>query len=283
MNNLLPKYSGRNNFAQRHFFNKKSTTGFTLIELFVVIVIIIILSIIGLRSYSAFTVKQRDAERLFQLHRFAKLLEQYRNDRGAYPCGTGSAGYCAYDVVHNGYIGSVDQLYEVSCSDYVSNGNSLGNDTSEVATFLNGGQCCVDKDSYSDPSIGKYVSSFPDPTSTPTSACPSISVEADSGRLCDDSAWGLYRWGYYSDTSNIKDPLNNLVNGKQYYYCYAVTGAGRKEYALYVRMENTAANKTDQGGIRDTWYEIYSPGFNKDVNDGKAHGWSPWQMDATWQ
>jgi hypothetical protein len=107
-------------------------------------------------------------------------------------------------------------------------------------------------------------------------------VDVETPKICDDSAWGLYRWGY-SEANQIVDPLNSTASGKQYAYCYAVAGAGRKEYALFVRMEDSLKNKSDEGGVLNSWYEIYSAGYNKSANDGQAHGWTPLLLGSEWQ
>jgi hypothetical protein len=101
----------------------------------------------------------------------------------------------------------------------------------------------------------------------------------------------LYRWGYL-DTPNIFDPLNSVVNGKAYHYCYAVAGYGRKEYALFARMENSKFNRSDDGGVSNNWYELYSSGYSKPwiSNPDPNGGWAPWlrstgagDFDPLWQ
>lgn len=237
--------------------------GFTLVELLVVLSVIVILSALAMRSYEAYGVKQRDSQRVADLRRFAGLLEQYRNQFGYYPCGSGDATHCAYDIP-----GTVDQLYDYACTDSLplAFGNLSGNDPQEVHAFLNGGQCCVEN--------GK--DGYPTPTTTYSAPevnnrlCPNVSESSS----CDDTAWGLYRWKYL-ETLNVNDPINAVMNDKAYYYCYAVTGKGRKEYALFARMENDAKNKED-GGECNHWYELYSPGYNR------ADGWVPWVMEGLW-
>lgn len=263
----------------------RGNKAFTLIELLVVMTIIITLTApFIMNEYNSY---MRDRQRQFDLITLAKSLEQYKVQFSSLPCGSGGASHCAHDVPHPGYSGSVDQLYEVSCSDAdPSYAGSFGNDlATERSMFVNGGQCCTDKDS-DDVNVGLFHS-FPDPTTTPTTSntpgsCNPMDdpystnpeyLDADEGKICDDSAWGLYRWGY--SKPNIQDPLNRIYKGLAYYYCYAVTGAGRNEYALFARMEKKNRNQQD-GGVKSDWYEIYSAGYNK------TSGWHPWLMGNEW-
>lgn len=65
---------------------KKSTiTGFTLIELMVVITIIAILSTVGIVYYGNFLKNSRDAKRLSDLKFIQSALEDYHADNLAYP------------------------------------------------------------------------------------------------------------------------------------------------------------------------------------------------------
>jgi len=66
-----------------------SQSGFTLIEILVVMVIIGILATIGLGSFQSSQVKSRDATRKSDLKQIGSALETYYNDVGQYPTGTG--------------------------------------------------------------------------------------------------------------------------------------------------------------------------------------------------
>lgn len=207
--------------------------GFSLIELFVVMTIIVLISVVGFQSYLAYGIKQRDNERKLNMQIFEAKLDQYKNDKGYYVCG---------DTCSHAYQGAVDAgWYSISCTGgYVSPGNALGNDLPlERSGFLNGGDCCPGS-----------KEGFPVPTST-----------------ADDSMWGLYRFSYYTATSNPMDPLNAIVSGKNYYYCYATPDKGRNSYALFMRMEKDSSDANDAGKL-PTYYEYYSPGY-------PANGWNP--------
>lgn len=76
-------------------FNSKSRpthSGFTMIELLVVIVILSILFVIGLGSFSGSQRKSRDSKRKTDLQNITRALELYYNDKGLYPVSSGNIG-----------------------------------------------------------------------------------------------------------------------------------------------------------------------------------------------
>jgi prepilin-type N-terminal cleavage/methylation domain-containing protein len=85
---------------------KKS--GFTLVELLIVIAIIGILASIGLSSFNSSQMKSRDAKRKSDFQQIANALELYYNDKGQYPapvndangnfmgCGAGAITACSW-------------------------------------------------------------------------------------------------------------------------------------------------------------------------------------------
>ena len=84
------------------------TSGFTLVELLVVITIIALLATVGLVSYSSATKNARDARRLSDLERVRQALVLRRSDKGSYPSGTNwnsmintlrTEGYLSSDAV----------------------------------------------------------------------------------------------------------------------------------------------------------------------------------------
>ena len=217
--------------------------GFTLIEMMVVVAAIAILATIAIVSAGPIWAKQRDSERISELHRFAERLEQYRAGKGAYVCGDG----CANRTDTNGNT----DWYSIDCS---NNAETLWGDNrpEEENGFLNGGDCCNLQ--YTIPSTNVAVNhahgGFPAPVS-----------------LNDDASWGLYRHGY-AETSLLIDPLEGrLKNGVNYTYCFSTPVGGRGSYALFARLESSDAGAKD-GGLTDEWYEIHGGNYPRD-------GWYP--------
>jgi len=64
-------------------------SGFTLIEILVVMVIIGIIASIGFGSFQSSQTKGRDSNRKSDLDQIGKALETYYNDKGQYPTDTG--------------------------------------------------------------------------------------------------------------------------------------------------------------------------------------------------
>jgi len=72
---------------------KSSTfTGFTLVELLVVMVLISILALVGIPTFQGTQRKARDGKRKADLVQVAKTIEMYANDMGRYPCATNPGG-----------------------------------------------------------------------------------------------------------------------------------------------------------------------------------------------
>ncbi len=72
-----------------------SSSGFTLIEILVVMVIIGILAAIGLGAFQSAQVKGRDARRKSDIKNISTALEIYYNDKRSYPLSDGSGGLLA--------------------------------------------------------------------------------------------------------------------------------------------------------------------------------------------
>lgn len=65
-------------------------SGFTLLEILVVMVIIGILTVIGLGNYMSSQLKARDSQRKQNLRQVANAVELYYNDRGRFPTSSDS-------------------------------------------------------------------------------------------------------------------------------------------------------------------------------------------------
>ena len=70
----------------------KSKSGFTIVELIVVIVVIAILATITIISYNGVQARTRDDRRLTDVANIEKAMELYYSDNGSYPVPTGATG-----------------------------------------------------------------------------------------------------------------------------------------------------------------------------------------------
>jgi len=84
---------------------KNQQSGFTIIELIVVIAIIAVLSGIVLLNINQYQTKARDARRISDLDNIRKALEMYRAANGYYP-----PSGCGYDC--NGYFYSANSSWQ---------------------------------------------------------------------------------------------------------------------------------------------------------------------------
>lgn len=87
---------------------KRKVSGFTLVELLIVIAILGILAAIGLASFASSQAKSRDAKRKAHLSQIAQALELYNNDKGKYPNtdGAGNIKGCGADAINTCTWGS---------------------------------------------------------------------------------------------------------------------------------------------------------------------------------
>lgn len=85
---------------------KTKKTGFTLIELIVVITIMMVATMVGVASFQSASKKSRDSRRTADLEKIRVALEMYRQDKGYYPDVTISG---LSSVLSPTYIQSVPQ------------------------------------------------------------------------------------------------------------------------------------------------------------------------------
>lgn len=74
-----------------------------------------------------------------------------------------------------------------------------------------------------------------------------------------DDEDGLFDANYIND-SWPKDPINDST----YRYWYAAPVSGRTEYYLWVRLEDNNEQMTNDGGVCDDFYEVFSNGWYPD-------------------
>lgn len=89
---------------------KKSRSGFTIVEILVVIVIIAILAAIVIVSYNGIQARNRDAQRKTDIANIIKALELYYADNGEYPLSTVATGSSINDNWYSSNDGSWQML-----------------------------------------------------------------------------------------------------------------------------------------------------------------------------
>lgn len=72
-------------FKTSSFYSMKTRSGFTLLELLMVVTIIAVISVIGLVTYTNVQKSTRDARRKADVVTIQKALEQYYQQNGGYP------------------------------------------------------------------------------------------------------------------------------------------------------------------------------------------------------
>lgn len=120
-------------------------SGFTLMELLVVMAILGILVVAGLGSFSTSQKKSRDIKRKNDLRQMTLALETYYNDFGQYPmsdanhipkgCGAGGAASCTWGSVWSDVTPDPDTIYMISLPSDPTSGRSYYYDSSDGSYF----------------------------------------------------------------------------------------------------------------------------------------------------
>jgi len=101
---------------------RKYQTGFTLVEILIVIGILGVLSTVGFTSYTATQKNSRDSRRKIDLEMIKQALEVYKSDKGNYPPGSVGDVFC--DSSLGAYVGAACNGSFVPCT------SNCGNDWS---------------------------------------------------------------------------------------------------------------------------------------------------------
>lgn len=100
---------------------KRSITGFTIVELLIVIVVIAILAAISVVAYTGIQGRARDSGRIAMVNNIAKALEIYKLDNGEYPPiqdGSGAESSCGSQTENWGHCDRLRTLTD-ALSPYV--------------------------------------------------------------------------------------------------------------------------------------------------------------------
>ena len=127
---------------------KKTTSGFTIVELLIVIVVIAILAAISVVAYTGIQARARDSQRQHDIKQIVAALEMYYLDNGAYPTSVGSS------TINNGWSTTADASWQNlvnALSQYMGNvpkdptstpgGNVQSNGNYNYAYFSSGSYC----------------------------------------------------------------------------------------------------------------------------------------------
>lgn len=77
---------------------RKSTSGFTIVELLIVVVVIAILAAISVVAYTSIQERARDSIRADAMAKIERALELYKTDHGRYPSATANPGYSGWEA-----------------------------------------------------------------------------------------------------------------------------------------------------------------------------------------
>lgn len=88
---------------------RKSKSGFTIVELIVVIVVIAILAAIVITAYNGAQARARDSQRRTDVANLAKAMELYYSDNGSYPLAGGSSG----SIINGNWFTSSDSSWNL--------------------------------------------------------------------------------------------------------------------------------------------------------------------------
>lgn len=124
-------------------------SGFSLIELIVVMTIIMVITVVGLVSFSGTNQRARDGRRVSDLEKIRIALEVYRQQIGSYPVTNGNPTTALSDLVPN-YIQTVpvdpktDRRYYYDGSLYSYMLYAAMEDRVTYPTKETGGNCTLD-------------------------------------------------------------------------------------------------------------------------------------------
>ena len=138
---------------------KGKTSGFTLVELLVVITIIGILSSIGLNTFTSAQMKSRDARRKTQLKQLTDAFEAYYNDHGGYPADDGGGNLDGFTWGSSRFEDDKGAVYMVKLPQDPTVGLTYFYDALPAATGLNTGfQLYARLENTNDPGLLTFTS-----------------------------------------------------------------------------------------------------------------------------
>lgn len=222
----------------------KTSKGFTLVELIIVIIVIGILSTIGIISFSGVQAKARDSQRASQVNIIADALEKYYNQNGEYPSCINIVGTATTNAINTlkgldsavlaapgasvsnsikctdspsyiefGYVTNTSSCTSNACPEWtIKYKNELTNTTTSINSRHNSNDTLPPTGSFVmsiSPSGSYVVASI---TTSPTCSNGQIPQYRFRNQVNNNS------WSAYSDWSNILSSQQAIVAGSNYIY-----------------------------------------------------------------
>ena len=121
---------------------KKSVSGFTLVELIIVICVIALLAAIVTVSYSPTKARARDTTRRSDIANIVKGLELYYDDNGSYPAPGGTNWYYSTDSTWSSLVTALTgKISSVPSSDPTNSGSPTTAGKFGYAYYSSGSYC----------------------------------------------------------------------------------------------------------------------------------------------
>lgn len=113
-------------FTTRYTSGMKSKSGFTIVELLIVIVVIAILAAISIVAYNGVQQRAKYTEQLSQIEEIGKAIRLYRAEGGSMNDGVAGAGGAWYGGSSNTYVGTSTSMRQALLDSGHLSPNSLG-------------------------------------------------------------------------------------------------------------------------------------------------------------
>ncbi|MDO8335901.1 MAG: prepilin-type N-terminal cleavage/methylation domain-containing protein [Candidatus Saccharibacteria bacterium] len=190
----------------------KNKSGFTIVELLIVIVIIGILAALVITAYNGIQQRARDAKRLSDIRAVARIVESYYSEKGSYPTTGG---------LSNGFA-----LSDANCNDASTH-------TSDWVPGV----------------VPSFVNSLPQSDGPRTSTYTRCYKYISDGTNYVLSAWLAVETGPQTSTSyrnlGFREPVWSSSEG---YYCGNITTPAGYWYGFYQYSYTVSSIKTCNGG-----------------------------------
>lgn len=113
---------------------RKSASGFTIIELLIVIIVIGIIASISIISYNGVQTRTNNANRAAQLQAWQSVFERYKAKKGTVPFATTTANDTGFCLGTTGFPNGYDGVPR--CRDYLSSGSENSLRVSDNAALM---------------------------------------------------------------------------------------------------------------------------------------------------